>query len=330
MASENAGERGKETVVDSLSREEEDQLQRSTKKPKVTEVSPMDVATNNSTPRRLLSYAEVCGGVNGGDDIGFNSDDELLSEDDMSMDEETSSEEESDEEEEDGRSKQKVSKEDIILDDILCPTVRLTSEERRSLCKPWRQSLIINLLGKKVGYRFLRAKLMQLWRPKGGMEFIDMANNHFLVRFSDPRDYHYAFEEGPWLIGDHYLVVQRWRPEFSAGENIPKKIAVWIRVPKLPIEYYDQHVLWRIGNKLGKTIKVDRNTLKQRDLTQKDALVTERGKFARICIEVDLNKILISKFRLHIKFYAVEYEGLHMVCFHCGKYGHRMGTCPLH
>ena len=96
----------------------------------------------------------------------------------------------------------------------------------------------------------------------------------------------------------------------------------------MPIEYYDQHIPWRIGNKLGKTIKVDRNTPRQRDPTQEDALVIERGKFARICIEVDLNEILISKFRLHKKLYAVKYEGLHMVYFHCGKYSHHMVTCP--
>ena len=131
------------------------------------------------------------------------------------------------------------------------------------------------------------------------------------------------------MIGDHYLVVQRWRPEFSVGEDTPRRIAVWVRIPRLPIEYYDKHILWRIGNKLGKTIKVDYNTFRQRGLPQEESLITERGKFARICTEVNLQKVLISKFRIHRKLYAVEYEGLHMICFQCGKYGHRMGVCPL-
>ncbi|KAJ1378290.1 Zinc finger, CCHC-type [Sesbania bispinosa] len=53
-----------------------------------------------------------------------------------------------------------------------------------------------------------------------------------------------------------------------------------------------------------------------------------RGKFARLCIEVDLRKCLVAKFQLNNQVYAVEYEGLHLVCFACGLYGHRKDSCP--
>ncbi|KAJ1415928.1 Zinc finger, CCHC-type [Sesbania bispinosa] len=43
----------------------------------------------------------------------------------------------------------------------------------------------------------------------------------------------------------------------------------------------------------------------------------------------DLNKLLISKFSLEGRVYYVEYEGLHLVCFHCGLYGHKKEGCPL-
>lgn len=56
---------------------------------------------------------------------------------------------------------------------------------------------------------------------------------------------------------------------------------------------------------------------------------TNRAKFARLCIEVGLSKVLISKFEFNNRIYNVEYEGLHLVCFGYGRYGHKKETCPL-
>ncbi|KAJ1376547.1 Zinc finger, CCHC-type [Sesbania bispinosa] len=63
--------------------------------------------------------------------------------------------------------------------------------------------------------------------------------------------------------------------------------------------------------------------------TRDDEFLTERVEFARICVEVDLRNVLISKFNLNGRIYKVEYEGLHLICFHCGRYGHRKEGCPL-
>ncbi|KAF7835214.1 Retrovirus-related Pol polyprotein LINE-1 [Senna tora] len=34
-------------------------------------------------------------------------------------------------------------------------------------------------------------------------------------------------------------------------------MAVWVRVAELPIEYYNHTFLWRLGDRLGKTLKMD-------------------------------------------------------------------------
>lgn len=54
-----------------------------------------------------------------------------------------------------------------------------------------------------------------------------------------------------------------------------------------------------------------------------------RGKFARVYVEVDLDKPLVGK--LHILDYTqlVEYKGLHFVCFDCEKYGHHAVECKF-
>nr|KYP64823.1 hypothetical protein KK1_019431 [Cajanus cajan] len=55
--------------------------------------------------------------------------------------------------------------------------------------------------------------------------------------------------------------------------------------------------------------------------------VHSRGKFARICVEVNLMKKLVSKINVMGHIIKLEYEGLHAICFNCGKYGHRQDQC---
>jgi hypothetical protein len=64
-------------------------------------------------------------------------------------------------------------------------------------------------------------------------------------------------------------------------------------------------------------MKVDKNTLTQ-----------ERGKYARLCVEVDLTKPLLAMFTIKERKYNVEYEGLHLLCTTCGKFGHYKEGCP--
>ena len=119
------------------------------------------------------------------------------------------------------------------------------------------------------------------------------------------------------MIFNHYLTVSQWQPNFDPNQNLLRNLLVWVRMPCLPIEYFDYNFLMRVGSKLGKPVKVDDSTS-----------VVSRGHYARICVEVDLMRPLVSEFRLRRRIRRLEYEGIHLVCFGCGLYGHRKEECP--
>lgn len=52
-----------------------------------------------------------------------------------------------------------------------------------------------------------------------------------------------------------------------------------------------------------------------------------RGKLARLCVLVDLDKLLRANYRLKGRSRKIEYEGIHLISFHCGKYGHEKDAC---
>lgn len=260
-----------------------------------------------SPERRLVSYRDLVAGANARESVeSFSDDEENWNGENLS----------DDEEDEDGALKKKLGPGDDIC-----------KKERIELCRPWRKSLIIKVLGKEVGYRFLLNRLQKMWNPAGKLDMIDFKNNFFLVMLSSIKDLRYALQEGPWVVAGHYLLCQRWKPEFNPYENHIRKQAVWIRVPGLPIEYYKKPILWEVRNEIGKTLRVDIHTIDEEKF-KNGVLSTERGQFARICVEVDLRKPLLAKVRVRKSFYNVEYEGLPLICFDCGRYGHWMEHCP--
>ncbi|XP_061360506.1 uncharacterized protein LOC133304482 [Gastrolobium bilobum] len=239
---------------------------------------------NSSSRSRMVSYRDKLLKLNGG---GF-----------------------SDSEEKDWLSRQKREEEEDDLmdecpqdpsDEPLCPAYHISKAQHKEDCKPWRKALIIKLLGRWIATRFLMARLQRLWNLTRSFELIDLDNGYLLLRFLDDNDYRHVLEEGPWIVNDHYVVVQRWRPFFDPYDDQFKKLAVWTRIPGLPIELYTAHHLWKIGNFFGRTLKVDRNSLRKSDYGLE--VITERARFSHICVEVDLRKSFLSKFKIGDKTY---------------------------
>lgn len=117
-------------------------------------------------------------------------------------------------------------------------------------------------------------------------------------------------------MDDNGSIVKDWRPNFDPLTDKTEKVIVWVRLPDLPMEYYNQEFLFRVGRMIGEPMMIDSATS-----------LTSRGKFARLCVEVDTTKPLLAKFWLRKKIRRIEYEGIHLVCFKCGIYGHSHENC---
>lgn len=90
------------------------------------------------------------------------------------------------------------------------------------------------------------------------------------------------------------------------------------------MEYYEKPFFRKIAKGLGRFFKVDSHTLREKDFMFSSGASTERARFARICIGVDLRKSLVPKFLFNGKEYMVEYEGLHPIFLKCGCFHHKM------
>ncbi|OMO68562.1 reverse transcriptase [Corchorus capsularis] len=186
------------------------------------------------------------------------------------------------------------------------------------MCKPWRNAIIVKLLGKILGFKALSTRVKLLWQIEGGFKIIDLGHDYFLFKFQKKEDYRHVLDGGPWIIGGHYLTVWQWCPNFQPDSDVINTIIAWVRLPQLPMEYYSAMAIRRITSRVGRVIRLDRTTE-----------TVERGGFTRVCVQLDLSKPLKAVVNIGSMVQKVEYEGLHLICFRCGQFGHRRDACPL-
>ncbi|XP_020674040.1 uncharacterized protein LOC110093478 [Dendrobium catenatum] len=70
---------------------------------------------------------------------------------------------------------------------------------------------------------------------------------------------------------------------------------VWIRMPNLPLQYWDESNISRIASRIGLPLWID----------------TQTGNWVRR------------------EYARVEYEGIGLMCYGCGRVGHRRDSCPF-
>ncbi|XP_057416051.1 uncharacterized protein LOC130710717 [Lotus japonicus] len=206
----------------------------------------------------------------------------------------------------------------LVNGNRLLPKIVTEASVVEEMSAPWKEALVVTLLGKSLGYRTMKLKLGNIWRLAGDFDMIDVGNGFYMIKFDRKEDREHVINGGPWMVFDHYLAVSTWSPKFISPATKVTRTLAWVRIPGLNVVFYDESYLLSIARAIGKPIKVDRNTL-----------MAYRGRFARICVELDLTLPVVGKVCIEDYWYNIEYEGLHVICTKCGCYGHRSRECTV-
>ncbi|XP_023926069.1 uncharacterized protein LOC112037459 [Quercus suber] len=195
--------------------------------------------------------------------------------------------------------------------------VKFSGDFKKRIQTPWSKALIVKVYGKSVGLNFLHNRLLSLWKPPGRLDCVDLEHGFYLTRFSLKDDYEAILKKGPWFIRENFLSIRPWEPDFRPALANVTSIAVWIRIKELPIEYYNPEALIHIGKSIKNVLRVDSHT----------AMET-RGRYARICVQVDVDKPLPTAVLIGKCEQTICYEGLQSLCFSYGRIRHRKENCP--
>jgi len=112
-----------------------------------------------------------------------------------------------------------------------------------------------------------------------------------------------------------------WIPFFDPYNSQITKVVQWVKIPRLPGEFWETDHLCEILQHVDQVVRIDQNTL-----------LRLKGKFAGVCVNIDITKPLPGSLTVNkvdgCLRVPIIYEGLHEVCPLCGAKSHQLQYCP--
>nr|POE57017.1 hypothetical protein CFP56_02045 [Quercus suber] len=114
--------------------------------------------------------------------------------------------------------------------------VEFSKDLKNEMRSPWTRALIVKVYGRSMGFNFIHNKLLSMWKPARRLDCLGLGQGFFLTRLSLKEDYENILRKGPWFIGEHFLSIRLWEPNFRPATANVSSVAVRIRLNELPIE----------------------------------------------------------------------------------------------
>lgn len=156
--------------------------------------------------------------------------------------------------------------------------------------------------------------LPRKWNLLGRAVGSDLGNNCFQFRFEREEDVRRVLDNRPYHFNYWMVILQRWEPVIS--NSFPSMIPFWVKIKGLPLHYWQDDMVCRVGQELGTRLNHELTTTT-----------------ARVQVSVDGLKPLIKE--LIIEFdsgeetsVTLEYERLEYHCTHCFSLLHAKRNCP--
>lgn len=140
--------------------------------------------------------------------------------------------------------------------------------------------LIGKLLGESV-LKTISSKTRPDWMPMSKIKYADMGNGFILIKFANEMDCNHVFFDQLWFVQRQIFNLQHWRRDFDPFKESITSAIIWVCLSGLPVKLWCESILKKLLKQIRKVIKIDI-----------DSEEVPKGRFARICMEVDISKAL--------------------------------------
>ncbi|XP_038983021.1 uncharacterized protein LOC120110982 [Phoenix dactylifera] len=181
-------------------------------------------------------------------------------------------------------------------------------------------SVVVRSLGRRVPAEWVAKDVATRGRLAGKVEAVPLADDHLALRFGSTADRDRALNGGPWVVAGQLLAMEPWMPEFVPGEVAVKMAAVWLRLPRLPPEYWSAATILEIATQAGRPLAVDGVTEQRRAMG-----------FARVKLAIDATEPLLPgvliRGKTRVRWQPFVFENIGDYCTGCGRVGHSVKAC---
>lgn len=77
----------------------------------------------------------------------------------------------------------KLDRAEYVNGNRLMPMLHVEKKVLEELSVPWKDALVVKLLGKSMGFNVMKARLALTWKLYGGFEIMDVGNGYYMAKF---------------------------------------------------------------------------------------------------------------------------------------------------
>ena len=201
-------------------------------------------------------------------------------------------------------------------DDML----QIDEEDVDDIEEAWGYCLVGQFAGRFPGMAAVRT-IQAGWKVK--CKHWIHRSGWIVFKFDTLEDRLSVLNGGPYFIYGRNLMLKNMPKCFRFGGEEIAIVPLWVQLPGLPLDCWNVRALSKIVSRIGKPITTDRLTHTK-----------ERLSFARVLVEVDASKELVTSVEMKLPTgdvykQSVVFEYTPKYCKKCKSFGHLDGDCNL-
>ncbi|GAB2302585.1 hypothetical protein Dimus_036590, partial [Dionaea muscipula] len=132
-----------------------------------------------------------------------------------------------------------------------------------------------------------------------------------------------VMQQSTYVLSGQILIIRRMPPFFDFAKEGRSLMPIWVILPNIPLKMMRREFLQVLGSQIGTPIMTDKLTH-----------TMERVSFARMLIEIDLAKPIITEIPIKlpgniIHIQQIKYEKRPHFCSSCWSIGHISSNCSI-
>jgi len=183
-------------------------------------------------------------------------------------------------------------------------------------------TLVGRVNGRVFALRTISNWMKDAWSFLGYVpEVVELCRNWVAFYFHSEEQAQLILRQN-WSIDGSPMLIKPWSPLFDASRERVDIIPIWVRLPALPLQFWEEEHFQSIGNLLGEFLESD-----------KSYLDSKQRKMARILVKINVREglgdevdLAMGPFRHTQK---IDYENVPFRCRRCHVYGHLVADCKL-
>ncbi|GLJ23816.1 hypothetical protein SUGI_0451970 [Cryptomeria japonica] len=196
--------------------------------------------------------------------------------------------------------------------------INLTEETVDDKCIWEDLAVIARIIGPKKSKQSINPWIKENWGDQVAVKFLP--KGFFVAIFTEKGTRDQILSSKNWFFEKLPLYIQPWAPNFNPTKLAVYETPVWIRLFNLPIKYWGDQCLEKIGRTLGTLLEIDE------EIIESDSYIYARMKIAAV-----------EQIPSHIKLrtingiwkQGIEIEKELFVCQRCGSKTHQAKRCRI-